>query len=343
VRCETSMKAFVLDAPSKFSVREVDSPKPESNKALIKVKACGICGSDIPRVMESGAYVHPIIPGHEFAGYVECIGGGIEHHLVGAKVAVYPLIPCGRCPQCAIGLFNLCDNYDYLGSRSNGGFCEYVLSPLPNLIPIPENVSVEHAALTEPAAVALHGLKRVGLSVGENVLVIGAGTIGLFTCQMAKLISKGDVMVFDVAEWKMDIAEKNGWAKGVGVGELNHSTALKRVDVIVDAVGVPETLHKAIELSKKRTRILMIGNPHGDVTLRMNELSKVLRNELCIVGTWNSLPKDEWHQVLSWMASGDLAVEPLITHRVSLDDLPQVFMKLHSGELEAIKVLVVME
>jgi len=333
------VKAFVLHAPGEFDVREVATPTPGYGEALIRVVACGICGSDIPRVMETGAYRHPIIPGHELAGYVDGVGEGVDEALIGEAVAVYPLIPCGRCKQCAEGMFNLCESYDYLGSRRDGGFAEFVAAPSSNLVPIPDGVSVEHAALCEPAAVALHGLTRIGLSSGESVLVFGAGAIGLLVCQIAKLMGSQDVFIFDVVSWKMELAERNGWARGISEAEVAKGS-LKGIDIIVDAVGAPSIFQMAIKVAGKRSRILLIGNPHGDVTVERALLSKVLRSELSLVGTWNSLCEPEWRTVLNWMAHGDLVIEPLITHRVKLEELPKTFVELSSGELRAIKALV---
>ncbi|MCS7253366.1 MAG: galactitol-1-phosphate 5-dehydrogenase [Armatimonadota bacterium] len=334
------MRAFLLDAPSKFDVRDVPIPSPKYGEVLVRVAACGICGSDIPRVMETGAYRHPIIPGHEFAGYVESVGEGVDESLIGTAVAVYPLIPCGECEQCANNMLNLCENYDYLGSRSDGGFAEFAAAPASNLVLIPSGVSVEHAALSEPAAVALHGLTRAELRGGENLLVFGAGTVGLLVCQIAKAMRSQNVFVFDVADWKMEVAERNGWAKSVSETEIAKGK-LGRIDVIVDAAGAPSIFPMALRAADKRSRILLLGNPHDDVTVERMLLSKLLRSELCIVGSWNSVPEPEWSQVLNWMANGDLIIEPLITHRVNLEELPEAFVKLSSGELRAIKVLAV--
>lgn len=336
----TAVRAFVLDAPGKFEVRNVETPNPGHGEVLVRVAACGICGSDIPRVMETGAYKHPIIPGHELAGYVDSVGEGVDKSLAGMAVAVYPLIPCRRCEQCLKGMFNLCENYDYLGSRRDGGFAEFVLAPIQNIVPIPNGVNVEHAALSEPAAVALHGLMRVGLSDGESILVLGAGAIGLLACQVAKLMRSRSVFVFDVVDWKMELAERNGWAKCVSESEIARG-ALKGTDIIVDAVGAPSVLLTALKVADKRSRILLIGNPHDNVTVERALLSKVLRSELCIVGSWNSLCEPEWNTVLNWMAHGDLAIEPLITHRVKLEELPRVFVELSLGKMRAIKVLAI--
>ncbi len=333
------MKAFVLDAPGKFEVREVETPNLGCGEVLIRVAACGICGSDIPRVMETGAYRHPLIPGHELAGYVHSVGEGVDEGLLGMAVAVYPLIPCRRCEQCLKGLFNLCESYDYLGSRRDGGFAEFVLAPAQNIVPIPNGVNVEHAALSEPSAVAFHGLMRVGLSDGESILVLGAGPIGLLICQIAKLMGSRNVFVFDVVDWKMEIAEKNGWAKCVSESEIAKGSL--KVDIIVDAVGAPSVLLTALKVAGKRSRILLIGNPHGNVTLEKALLSKVLRSELHIVGSWNSLCESEWETILNWMAKGDLAIEPLITHRLKLEDLPKAFVEMSLGKMQAVKALVI--
>ncbi|MCS7192634.1 MAG: galactitol-1-phosphate 5-dehydrogenase [Armatimonadetes bacterium] len=333
------MKAFVLDAPGKFSVRDLPTPSPGYGEAFVRVVACGVCGSDVPRVMETGAYRHPIIPGHEFAGYVEGVGEGVDKLLVGMPVAVYPLIPCRNCEQCLKGLFNLCENYDYLGSRRDGGFAEFVVAPTSSLVPVPDGVNVVHAALTEPSAVALHALMRLRLTGSKKFLVFGAGTIGLIVCQIIKaMYPKSEVFIFDVADWKTEIAEKNGWAKSVSKEEI-ESSLLGKIDVIVDAAGAPSVLPMALKVASKRSFVLLIGNPHGDVKIEKALISKLLRSEVCIVGSWNSVPEPEWHQVLNWMAKGDLVIEPLLTHKVKLEELPETFVKLSSGKLQAIKVI----
>ena len=173
------MKAAVLHAPADLRVEEV--PVPEDlgeNEVLVKVAACGICGSDIGRVMVTGTYNFPTIPGHEFAGTVEKVGSAVSHLSAGDKVAVAPLMPCRECEDCARGNYSLCEDYNFLGSRTDGAFAEYLKAPAQNVLKVPDNVSLEVAATIEPAAIILHGIHKVDLSLGDAVVVVGCGALG---------------------------------------------------------------------------------------------------------------------------------------------------------------------
>ncbi|MBT7121835.1 MAG: alcohol dehydrogenase catalytic domain-containing protein, partial [Clostridia bacterium] len=133
------MKALVLHKKGDLRLDEVEKPSPNENEVLLRVKAAGICGSDIDRVIHGGVYSFPLIPGHEFAGQVEQVGAGVDPNLVGKRAAVFPLIPCKKCPSCEIGQYAQCEDYDYIGSRRNGAFAEYVVAPAANLVLAPND------------------------------------------------------------------------------------------------------------------------------------------------------------------------------------------------------------
>lgn len=173
------MKAYLLKNIGEFEYREVKEPVCGENEVIVKVMAAGICGSDIPRIYTTGAYSYPLIPGHEFSGIVSEAGQKVDKKWLGKRVGVFPLIPCGKCRSCKTGRYELCRNYGYLGSRSHGGFAEYVKVPSWNLLELPLNVSFEQAAMLEPMAVAVHAMRRSGILKGDSVAICGLGTIGL--------------------------------------------------------------------------------------------------------------------------------------------------------------------
>ncbi|MBR1442728.1 MAG: alcohol dehydrogenase catalytic domain-containing protein, partial [Firmicutes bacterium] len=174
------MKALVLHNISDIRYEDVDIPRTKENEVLVKVKAVGICGSDIPRVYKTGAYHYPLIVGHEFSGEVVEVGSIENNRWLNKRVGVFPLIPCGKCGSCKNEKYELCRNYDYIGSRRNGGFAEYVAVPVSNLLELPENVSFEEAAMLEPMCVAIHAIRRVSIKQTDTVAVCGLGTIGMF-------------------------------------------------------------------------------------------------------------------------------------------------------------------
>lgn len=185
---DITMKAANLHAPGDIRCEEVPVPEPGPGEVLIKVKACGVCGSDIPRVMQTGTYRFPTIPGHEFSGEVVGGGPGTETITPGQRVTVVPLIPCRKCSYCANGKYHLCADYDYLGSRRDGAFAEFVKVPAGNLMPLPDGVDFELGALTDPAAIALHAVRKLGLNPGDRVAVFGTGPIGAMALQWAKIV-----------------------------------------------------------------------------------------------------------------------------------------------------------
>ena len=338
-----AMKACVLHAVGDLRYEEVSLPEPTSGEVRVRVRACGVCGSDIPRIFTKGTYTFPTIPGHEFAGEVDAIGPDVDKALLGKRVAVFPLIPCQQCAPCKMGAYAQCEAYDYLGSRSNGAFAEYVCAPAWNLIPLPDAVSFEEAAMTEPAAVALHALRQAGVDLGDRVAIWGAGPIGVMLAQWAKTRGAANVFLADIDP------EKRAFAHNLKLGEvcdprendpksvIQQLTGGRGADVVIEASGSSAAFEQCMLAARTFGRVVLMGNPAGDMKLTQQAYWAILRNELKIFGTWNSsfaaLPRNEWQVVLEAMAEGQFKVTPLITHRVSLDGLLEalIMMRDHTA------------
>lgn len=325
---DDSMQALVLHAVGDLRLERVPRPQLQPGEALVRVVACGVCGSDVPRVFEHGTYRFPLIPGHEFAGVVVSAPERSSAQ-PGARVTVKPLIPCGVCPYCATGDLAQCRSYDYAGSRRDGAFAEYIAVPVANLVRVPDGVSLEEAALTEPAAVALHALRQGGVQPGDKVAVLGAGPIGMLVAQWARIGGAGEIYLVDIDEAKLMLAQELELGRPINsrledpVARVLAETEGWGPDLVIEAAGVPATFVQALEMAHPKGRIVIMGNPTADVTLPRKTISWLLRKELTIRGTWNSrmvaLPVDEWRVALDMMAQGRLRIRPLISHRVPLE------------------------
>jgi len=324
------VKACVLHAVGDLRVEDVPTPMPREGEVLIRVGACGVCGSDIPRVFTKGTYRFPTIPGHEFAGTITAVGGSVDPAMVGRRAAVFPLVPCFRCAPCEVGAFAQCEQYDYLGSRSDGAFAEYVRVPAWNLVLLPMEVSLEAAAMVEPAAVAAHALRRGKLELGDQVLIFGAGPIGLLVAAWAKVLGAAKILLIDVDVEKLRFARKLGYdhlydaAQGDVPGWVKRKTT-HGPDLVIEASGSSIAYGQAMQCARTFGRVVLLGNPAGDMTLSQEAYWAILRKELQVLGTWNSayanIPRNEWEMTVNYMATGKLEVEQLITHRIGLDEM----------------------
>lgn len=340
------MQALVLRQNADIRLESRPTPRqPADGWVLLRVCACGVCGSDIPRVFGGKAYHYPLIPGHEFSAHVEDPAGSARFE-VGSTVAVFPLIPDQRETLSQVGEYALTSNYDYLGSRRDGGFSEYVWAPEANLVPIPDNVETLHAALTEPAAVALHGVRKAFPTANDIGLVIGGGPIGVLAGQWLRIMGCRTVLLSEPDSRKRAIAADVGLqpidpSKGVEAQIRERTDGLKPT-VVVEACGLPETFVQAIEATAPLGRVVFMGNISGEFRLSEKQFSRVLRNELTILGTWNSkiTPRgtDEWTTVLAHM-DRDLYVAPLISHRCALADGPTVLNSMADKSMWYHKVL----
>ncbi|HUW61349.1 MAG TPA: galactitol-1-phosphate 5-dehydrogenase, partial [Candidatus Bathyarchaeia archaeon] len=299
------MKACVLHGVADLRYEEVPMPSPRPGEVLVEVKACGVCGSDIPRVFSKGTYRFPIIPGHEFSGVVAAAGpDGTGAGLVGRSVTVFPLIPCRKCAACEAGTFAQCADYDYLGSRSDGAFAEYVRVPEWNLVPLPDRVTFDEAAMTEPCAVALHAVRQAAIEPGDTVLVMGAGPIGLMVAMWARIDKAGDVLLADIDDVKLEFAQQLGFdrtfnpARSGSVADWVQNTAAGGADVAIDAAGSPAAVESCLAAAGIFGRVVLLGNPAGDMKLSQDAYWAILHKELEIRGAWNSSRSDlrgnEW-------------------------------------------------
>lgn len=344
------MEAAVLYAPGDLRVENIPVPNDlAAGEVLVKVRAAGVCGSDLDRVMKTGTYKFPTVPGHEFCGEVEAVGVGVLGFKKGDRVAVAPMMPCFKCEFCQRGNYGQCDGYNFLGSRTDGGFAQFVNAPEGNLIKMPDEVSFIEGATIEPAAVTLHGMRKVGIDVGDSVAVLGCGAIGLFAVQFAKILGATKVIAIDIENDKLSIAKEVGADICINalendvVQKVKDLTDGKGVNVAVETAGVSITQEQCLRTVKKQGRILYLGTAHKDVVIPPKSFECVVRNEITIVGAWNSysapFPGVEWAAALDFIKAGRLKIMPLISHTFKLSEAPEVFKDLVGKKYKYNKVI----
>ncbi len=326
------MKALVLHGVSNLTLDEVEVPALKPGTVLVKIKACGICSSDIPRIFETGTYHFPTIPGHEFSGQIVAVGDEVDESLLGRKTCVFPLLPCKECKACQLEQYAQCSNYNYFGSRCDGGFAEYLVVPVWNLVPFDDSVSYEAAALCEPAAVSLHSVNLADVKEGQNVAVVGTGTIGFLMAAFAR--NKGaNVVVCGRSENKI------AYAKGLGFRTLNiHSGSLKEdvkeligqdgFDVVIEGVGSNSSIESSITLAGALGTVVLVGNPSDDLFLPKNVYWSVLRKQITIKGSWNSSYNskvNDWAEALDILKNSDFDFTRFVTHKFRMEEYEKAF------------------
>ena len=346
------MKAYALHAVNDLRYEEVELPELKEEEVLVKVKAAGVCGSDIPRIYKTGTYSYPLIPGHEFSGIVEKAGQNADKQWLGKRVGVFPLIPCRECIPCKNKRFEMCRHYNYLGSRTNGGFAEYVAVPVWNLLELPDNVTFEQAAMLEPMSVAVHAMRGADVHSGQTVAVLGLGTIGLLLCMFLVQAGVRNIFVIGNKQFQkqqilsLGIPEENYCdSRAEKVEEwLAERTNGYGVDVFFECVGKAETIQQAILNAAPGGTVQLIGNPASDISFEKNVYWKILRNQLTVKGSWNSSfthsEADDWHYALKALEQGKIAPERFITKKLDFDKLEQGLVVMRDKTEEYVKIMI---
>lgn len=329
------MRALQLVAYNRFELVDLPIPVPQNDEVLIKVQACGICGSDVHGMDgTTGRRIPPIVMGHEAAGDVVEVGTGVEGWAIGDRVTFDSTLFCGACDYCRSGRINLCDNRQVLGVscgeyRRNGAFAEYVAVPARVLCRLPDGLAYEQAAMVEPVAVAVHGVNRAAVTETDAVAVIGVGMIGLLVVQVLKARGVKWVIAVDVDSAKLDLAKR------LGADDVAQSVAGAELDVAIEAVGLTPTVDMAIRAVRKGGRVSLIGNFSPSVEI---PLQVVVTRELTIAGSCAS--EGDYEESLNLIASGKVDVQPMISARVGLDEAADYFERLHAKEPSLMKVMV---
>ena len=320
------MHAAVLHAVGDLRYEEVAKPAPGEGEVLLEIAAAGICGSDLPRVLTKGTYHFPTIPGHEFAGVIR---EAQDPALIGRHAADFPLLPCRKCPACQVGEYANCEHYDYYGSRRDGGFAEYLAVDTRNLVLLDDSIPLDEASLMEPSAVARAAVRRMQITLGDKVVIFGAGPIGLVAAGFARMAGASAVRVVDISDEKLAFARRFGF-------EAYDKERDGLFDVALEGTGAGAALGNAILSLKTHGRLVLMGNPFGDMTIPAATYSQILRRELTLCGTWNSSYNDrinDWRAVADVMAKGEFPFRELITHRYPLSEVNDAFAMM-SGKKE---------
>jgi L-iditol 2-dehydrogenase len=308
------MKAVVLSAVNKLAIAEVEKPKPGARQCLVKVVACGICGTD--RHIYHGEYpsAKPVILGHEFGGVIEEVGPDSKFQ-VGQVVSVDPNIVCGKCVDCQAGRTAFCPDLTALGVNINGGLAEYVLTPDSQIYPVSKDLNPLHLAFIEPLACSIRGVDLANLKGGERIAILGGGVIGLLVVQLAKLAGASEIVLITRQKFRRDVALKIGDTRFVDPKSENVDTAVANMDVTFECAGAIETFKQAQNITRRGGSVIVLGLTASDATLEVNPFNIVVK-ELRIQGSFlNPLTQARAAELVE---SGKLNLDILISKVVDL-------------------------
>jgi L-iditol 2-dehydrogenase len=340
------MKALILAGYKKLELTDLPVPEPREDELLIRVHACGICGSDVHGYDGStGRRIPPIVMGHEAAGVVERAGRAVTGFGAGDRVTFDSTIYCGDCFFCQRGEVNLCDHREVLGVSTPlfgrmGAFAEYVTVPARVAYKLPDALPFEHAALIEAVSVAVHAVALTLVNPGDTVLVVGAGMIGLLTLQAARAAGAGKLLVADIDPSRLEMARSLGADQVFDsreadvVDRIIEITAGRGADIAVECVGATAPIKLAIDSMRKGGTVTLVGNvsPTAEIALQ-----SVVSRQIRLQGSCASC--GEYPRAMELMASGAIQVAPLISAVAPLDEGVAWFERLYAHEPGLLKVV----
>jgi L-iditol 2-dehydrogenase len=340
------LKALIYTKSYSLEYSDFPDPVASDDDVLVRVKACGICGSDVHGFTgKTGRRIPPLIMGHEAAGIVEGLGKNVRGFKKGERVCFDSTVYCNKCDACLAGLFNRCDKRQVLGVsvpefKRHGAFAEYVAVPWWIVSKIPDGLSFVHAALLEPASIGTHAANRAPISNNDTVVVIGAGTIGLFILQAAKLRGAAKVIAVDINEFRLDIAKKLGAVRLINPLNSDLSEAIlqetegKGANVTLEAVGYAKTFADAVAITRMGGYIVAVGNLERKAEF---DLQQLVAKEHTFTGSYAS--SGEFRDCIGLVASDKINVEPLISDVLPLKEGPDAFDRLLKAEENLLKIV----
>jgi L-iditol 2-dehydrogenase len=341
------MKALLLKNYKELELVDFPTPECGPNDVLVRVRACGICGSDVHGFDGStGRRIPPLVMGHEAAGEIAAVGMNVKGYREGDRVTFDSTVSCGQCYFCCRGQINLCDNRQVLGVscgefRRHGAFAEYVLVPSNILYRLPDSLPYEHAALIEAVSIAVHAVNITPIELGDTAVVVGTGMIGLLVVQAARLAGCSQVIAVDLDDAKLEVAKSLGATHTINpkttdaparVAELTegHGAA-----VAIEAVGAAAPIKTAILSVRKGGTVTLVGNISPNVEI---PLQSVVSRQIRLQGSCAS--NGEYPACIALLASGAIKVDPIISAQATLEETPKMFDRLYAHDPSLMKVVV---
>ena len=315
------MQAGRIEKPHTALLADLPAPQPGPDDVLITVQAAGICGTDLHILKGEYEAQYPLVPGHEFSGVVAAVGDNVTRFKPGDRVTADPNIPCNRCPACQRNEPNQCENLAAIGVTRDGAFAEYVTAPEGNVFAIGD-MSFADAALVEPLACVVWGLKRVQVQPGDSALVFGAGPMGCLVAQALHRAGAARVVITDRVPYRLEIAASLGGIEPVLATDTAALRGFSGFDIVADATGVPQVVEDAFSYLRPRGKLWLFGVvPPGQ---RASFIPyDVFRRDLTIIGSF--AVNRTFHESIALIQSGVIQVAPLISHRLPLSDFSQGF------------------
>jgi L-iditol 2-dehydrogenase len=340
------MKAFVVTAPFKFELTDVSMPTIGSDQVLVRVGACGICGSDLDilrgtRPMEVTAY--PVILGHEFSGEIVELGSAVEGLEPGDKVAIDTIVRCNSCKHCRMGWTGHCLNsFHQLGCTEAGGMAEFVAVPQRLVYKLPETMDLAEAALAEPLSCAAHGVSKADIKPGDSVVIVGIGPIGAFALQVARLFSPSQLICVEVDEYRLQAARQLGATHTIRGGTQDVAEQILEItnglgaDAIIECTGNVACVQQTFSYVGTKGRIVVIGVP-PQRKFEIDFLSMLLKD--AVFRPSNGYTTQIWLWVLQLLCSRRIDADKIITHRLPLSEVDRAFSILRDRQEDALKIV----
>jgi len=337
------MKQQVMTEPGVIEFRDIPCPAPAANEVLVKIKRIGVCGSDIHVYHGKHPFTsYPVTQGHEVSGEIAALGDQVSGFAVGQKVTIEPQVTCGRCYPCRHGKYNLCENLKVMGFQTTGTASEYFAVDASKVTPLPDSMTFDQGAMIEPLAVTVHAAKRFPEMRGANVAILGCGPIGLLLAQSCKALGAAKVLITDISDYRLSLAETCGVDKTVNTLRQNFGDAMvetfgpDKADVIYDCAGNNTTMDQAIQYARKGSTIILVAVFAGPATVDL----AVLNDHELDLNTTMMYRHEDYVDAIRLVSEGRIRLEPLMSRHFAFADYLQAYRYIDANRETTMKVLI---